>query len=132
MSIVVPKGRKYLCADALFRLLREPVATIVDDRVDEVEIPLSDALMSACAMFSLKAPSLLAFDKQRAEGNLQTIYGIAHTPCDTRMRERLDPVSPESLRPSFTLVLRQLQRGKALEPMAFLDGHYLLGLDGTG
>src|SRR6266478_4759324 len=132
MSIVVPKGRKYLCADALFRLLREHFATIADDRVDEVEIPLSDALMSAFAMFSLTAPSLLAFDTQRAEGNLKTIYGIAHTPCDTRMRERLDPVSPESLRPSFTLVFRQLQRGKALEPMVFLDGHYLLALDGTG
>jgi len=132
MSIVVPKGRKYLCADALFRLLREHFATIADDRVDEVEIPLSDALMSAFAMFSLKAPSLLAFDKQRAEGNVKTIYGIAHTPWDTRMRERLDPVSPESLRPSFTRVFRQLQRGKALEPMACLDGHYLVALDGTG
>src|SRR6266436_6217689 len=29
-------------------------------------------------------------------------------------------------------VFRQLQRGKALEPMAFLEGHYLLALDGTG
>ena len=123
MSVVAPKGRKHLCADALFRLLREHFATIVDDRVDEVEIPLSAALMSAFARFSLTAPSLLAFDKQRADGNLKTIYGIAHTPCDTRMRERLDPVSPESLRPSLTLVFRQLQRGKALEPMAFLDGH---------
>src|SRR6266852_8180175 len=117
---------------ALFRLLREHFATIADDRVDEVEIPLSDALMSAFAMFSLKAPSLLAFDKQRAEGNLKTIYGIARAPCDTRMRERLDPVAPESLRPAFTLVFRQLQRGKALEPMVFLYGHYLVALDGTG
>jgi len=33
--------------------------------------------MSAFAMFSLKSPSLLAFDKERVEGNLQTIYGIA-------------------------------------------------------
>jgi len=97
-----------------------------------VEIPLDDALMSAFAMFSLKAPSLLGFDKQRADGNLKTIYGIERAPCDTRMRERLDPVSPASLRPSFTLVLRQLQRGKALEPMVFLDGHYLVALDGTG
>jgi hypothetical protein len=48
------------------------------------------------------------------------------------MRERLDPVAPESLRYSFTLVFRQLQRGKALEPMVFLDGHYLVALDGTG
>src|SRR6059036_849339 len=132
MSIVVPKGRKYLCADALFRLLREHFATSADDLVDEVEIPLSDALMSAFAMFSLKAPSMLAFDKQRAEGNLNTIYGIPRAPCDTRMRERLDPVSPESLRPLFKSVFRQLQRGKALEPMAFLDGHYLVALDGTG
>ena len=131
MSVVAPKGRKHLCADALFRLLHEHFATIVDDDVDESEIPLDDTLMSAFAMFSLKAPSLLAFDKQRAEGNLQTIYGIARAPCDTRMRERLDPVAPESLRPSFTLVFRQLQRGKALEPMVFLDGHYLVALDGT-
>jgi Transposase DDE domain len=131
MSIVVPKGRKYLCADALFRLLHENFARIPDDGTDDVEIPLDDALMSAFAMFSLKAPSLLSFDKQRAEGNLKTIYGIDRVPCDTRMRERLDPVAPESLRHSFKLVFRQLQRGKALEPLVFLDGHYLVALDGT-
>jgi len=87
--------------------------------------------MSAFAMFSLKAPSLLAFDKERAEGNLHTIYGIARVPCDTPMREILDPVSPKWLRPVFRSVFRQLQRGKALEAMTFLDGHYLLALDGT-
>jgi hypothetical protein len=123
MSIVVPKGRKHLCADALFRLLHENFARITDDGADDVEMPLEDALMSAFAMFSLKAPSLLSFDKQRAEGNLQTIYGLDRVPCDTRMRERLDLVAPESLRHAFTLVLRQLQRGKALEPLVFLDGH---------
>src|SRR6266403_3281580 len=132
MSTVVPKGRKHLGADALFRLLHENFATLADDGVAEVEIPLDDALMSAFAMFSLKAPSLLAFDKQRAEGNLKTIYGIERVPCDTRMRERLDPLSPESLRPSFKLVFGQLQRGKALEAMTFLDSHYLVALDGTG
>jgi hypothetical protein len=88
--------------------------------------------MSAFAMFSLKAPSLLAFDKERAEGNLHTIYGIQHVPCDTYMRERLDPVSPKGLRPLFKSVFRQLQRGKALEAMTFLDGYYLVALDGTG
>ena len=131
MSTAAPKGRKHLCADSLFNLLHGSFANITDDGVDEVVIPLSDALMSAFAMFSLKAPSLLAFDKQRAEGNLKTIYGIPHAPCDTRMRERLDPVSPASLRPSFKIVFRQLQRGKALEPMVFLNGHYLVALDGT-
>jgi len=132
MSIVVPPERKHLSADALFGLVRSGFANIPDYRLSDPDISLTDALMSAFAMFSLKSPSLLAFDRERAEGNLETIYGIERVPCDTHMREILDPVSPEWLRPVFKSVFRQLQRGKALEPMAFLEGHYLLALDGTG
>jgi Transposase DDE domain len=131
MSIVAPKARKHLSADALFGLVRNGFAPIPDHRLSETDIALADALMAACAMFSLKAPSLLAFDKERVEDNLHTIYGIKRVPCDTHMREILDPVSPKWLRPVFKSVFRQLQRGKALEAMAFLDGHDLLALDGT-
>ena len=131
MSIVVPRVRKHLSADALFHLVRSGFASLPDHRLDETEISLTDALMSAFAMFSLKAPSLLAFDKERAEGNLHTIYGIQRVPCDTYMRERLDPLSPQWLRPVFKSIFRQLQRGKVLEPMTLLDDHYLLALDGT-
>jgi hypothetical protein len=131
MSIVAPPIRKRLSADALFRLVHSGFARLPDHRLDDTAISLTDALMSAFAMFSLKAPSLLAFDKERAEGNLHTIYGIARVPCDTHMRDILDPVSPEVFRPVFKSIFRQLQRGKALEPMVFLDGHYLLALDGT-
>jgi hypothetical protein len=131
MSMVAPKVRKQLSADALFHVVRSGFANIPEPRGEDVDISLTDTLMSAFAMFSLKAPSLLAFDKERAEGNLHTIYGIQHVPCDTYMRERLDPVSPQWLRPVFKSVFRQLQRGKALEEMVFLDGHYLLALDGT-
>jgi hypothetical protein len=42
------------------------------------------------------------------------------------MREILDPVEPEFLRPLFTHVFRALQRSKALEDMVFVEGHYLL------
>src|SRR6266568_2556305 len=132
MSIVAPKGRKHLSADALFRLVQNGFDNIPDHRLTDPEIALTDALMSAFAIFSLKSPSLLAFDKERAEGNLETIYGIERVPCDTHMREILDPVLPESLRPVFKSVFTQLQRGKALEAMVFLDGYYLLALDGTG
>ena len=123
MSIVAPKQRKHLCADALFGLVHNSFATIPDRRGDDAGISLPDVLMSAFAMFSLTSPSLLAFDKQRAEGNVGTIYGIPRAPCDTYMRETLDPVSPESLRPSFKSVFRQRQRGQALEDMVFLEGH---------
>ena len=47
------------------------------------------------------------------------------------MREILDPLDPQQLRPVFADVFRELQRGKALEPLVFYQGCYLLLLDGT-
>jgi hypothetical protein len=132
MAIRAPKVRKHLSADALLGLLRSGFADIGDPRPGDPDIALSDALMSAFAMFSLKSPSLLAFDQERTEGNLQQVYGIQRVPCDTSMREILDPLEPESLRPLFKHVFGALQRGKALEEMVFVEGHYLLALDGTG
>ena len=131
MALVAPRERKHLSADALFSVVRSGFAAIPDYRLSDTEISLTDALMAAFALFSLKSPSLLAFDKHRVEGNLGTIYAIDHVPCDTQMREILDPVSPESVRPLFKSVFGQLQRGKALESMMFLDDYYLLALDGT-
>jgi len=127
-----PKTRKHLSADALVHRLRSGCADIPEHRPGKPNISLSDALMSAFALFALKSPSLLAFDKDRTEGNLQQVYGIERVPCDTAMREILDPVEPESLRPLFKSVFGALQRGKALEAMVFVEGHYLLALDGTG
>src|SRR5437870_8017652 len=130
MGFIAPKERKHLAADALFGLMRSGFANIPDHRSDDAGIPFTDARMSAFAMFSLTSPSLLAFDQQRAEGNLSTIYGIERAPCDSYMRETLDPVSPESLRPSFKSVFRQLQRGKALDEMVFFQ-QYVGQLDGV-
>ncbi len=75
---------------------------------------------------------MLAFDERRNDANLKRLYGIGQVPSDTQMREILDPIDPEHLRPAFNAVLRQLQRGKALEPMVFFQGCYLLSVDGTG
>jgi hypothetical protein len=132
MAMRAPKTRQHLSADALFGLLRTGFAAIADHRPGKPDISLTDALMSAFALFSLKSPSLLAFDRERTEGNLHRVYGIERVPCDTAMREILDPVDPESLRPLFKHVFRALQRGKVLEEMVFVEGHYLLALDGTG
>ena len=93
---------------------------------------LHDALMSAFAMFP-KDPSLLAFDQRRRDpnDNFRTIYGINRVPCDSQMRAILDPVDPADLRTPFREIFRRLQRGKVLECFKYLDGHYLLSLDGT-
>ncbi len=130
---LLPVSRKDLSADALFRVLRSHFRSLPDHRSGEVEIPLHDALMSAFAMFSLKDPSLLAFDHRRRDpnDNFRTIYGINRVPSDSQMRAILDPVDPADLRTPFREIFRRLQRGKALERFKYLDGHYLLSLDGT-
>jgi len=111
MDLSARKARKDLSADSLFRLLRARFDRITDLRaVAAVDIPLGDALMSAFAMFSLKDPSLLAFDERRDDpnDNFRTVYGIDHVPCDTQMRAILDPVDPSALRPLFSDVFRSL------------------------
>jgi hypothetical protein len=107
MAHVAPKGRKHLSADALFRLVYTGFDQIPDHRPATADIPLTDALLSAFAMFSLTSPSLLAFDRERTEGKLHTLYGIQRVPCDTHMREILDPVSPEAFRPVCKRVVTQ-------------------------
>jgi hypothetical protein len=128
------KERQHLSADALYHLVRSVFHEVPEQRTEAAEIPLQDALLAGYAVFALKMPSLLAFDKQRCddEANLKSLFGLKHIPCDTQMRTILDDVDPQLLRPGFTSVFRQLQRGNALEPFVFFQGHYLMALDGTG
>jgi len=133
MEATTWKARQDLSADSLFRMIRRRFDGLADSRSGSVEISLGEALMSAFAMFSLKDPSLLAFDERRhdPDDNFRSVYGIEHVPCDSQMRSILDPVDPVDLRPLFQDVFRCLQRGKALEPFVYFEGHYLVSLDGT-
>src|SRR5450631_3085946 len=117
MSIAAKRVRKDLSADTLFRLLHSLFSSVSDQRSGEVEFSLADVLMSAFAMFSLKDPSLLAFDHRRRNpsDNFRTIYGINRVPCDSQMRAILDPVDPACLRAPFLEIFRCLQRAKLLE-----------------
>ena len=89
--------------------------------------------MSGFAMFSLKDPSLLAFEARQSENtNLKPIYKINNVLCDTQMRTILDEVDPADIEPSFNHIFHKLQCGKVLEPMVFMNGCYLISIDGTG
>lgn len=126
------KVRKHLSADGLFKFVRQGFEKIKDNRLMNVKIPLVDTLMSGLAMFTLKDPSLLAFDERREEPeNLKHIFKINEIPSDTQMRKILDEVEPEAIRPIFKGVVQQLQRGKILEEMRFMGKYYLASLDGT-
>ena len=128
--------RKTLSAPGLLRVVRACFDE-VNDPVSGRRFSLSDCLMSGLAVFGLKYPSLLQFDRgartnEVVRVNLKRLYGIERAPCDTALRERLDAVDPRALRGVFKRVFAQLQRGKGLEGFTWLGGHYLLSVDGTG
>ncbi len=126
--------RKHLSADALIKSVRASFEEVGETRKGKAQIPMEDALMSSYAMFSLKDPSMLAFERRRMaqEHNLKTVYKLTTIPCDSQMRTILDPVPPDELRPAHNNILVALQRGKALERMQYLEEGYLMPLDGTG
>ena len=132
-AAIPPKTRKHLSFDPLIQQIHRRAKQLPDAR-DEAgcSYSVADAVMSAIALFSLKDPSLLAFQERRNDENMKKLFRIEQVPSDTQMREILDPLKPDSFRPMFNDVLRQLQRSKALESYAFLDGYCLLSMDGSG
>ena len=128
--------RKFLCADSLITDIYRCFQNIPDPRQlpGNVSISFTDVLMSGLAVFGLKFPSLLKYDQSRQtlDRNLLSLYHIKKPPSDTYMRERLDELNPWLIRPVFKKIFSKIQRGKCLENFEFLDGYYLLSLDGTG
>jgi hypothetical protein len=128
--------RKSLCADTLISDIHRCFQKIADPRklTRTASISFTDVLMSGLAVFGLKFPSLLKYDQNRdiLDRNLLSLYHIEKPPSDSYMRERLDELDPKFIRPAFKKMFAKLQRGKCLEEFEFLDGYYLLSLDGTG
>ena len=138
MAAPAARLRQSLSAPGLIGTLRERFAAVPDARRrGSVRHAMADALGAAFAMFHLKFPSMLGFDDAahadpRLIHNLSTLYRLDSVPSDTQMREILDAVPPEALRPAFEAIHHDLQRGGALEDFKSLEGRYLLAIDGTG
>ncbi len=83
MQYTARTARQHLSADALYKMLRSEFKKVPDLR-PEPDISLADSLIAGFAVFALKAPSLLAFEKERQnnEFNLKGIF----VPCDTQRR----------------------------------------------
>jgi hypothetical protein len=124
------RQRRDLHFDALVHRVRKRFETLPEQRRCP-SFPLADTLMAGLALFSLKDSSLLAFCGRALDHNLHSVFGLQSIPSDSQMREILDEVHPDQLRPAFKDVFRQLQRGKILEDFVFLEGCYLVALDGV-
>lgn len=136
--VPMPASQKKALADNLIQLISEQVAQIIDCRPNKSEgkIPLHDAVMSAVAMMHLKYPSLLQFDKDRPEpeiqANLRSLYHVKKIPSDTHMRIMLDPVPTRAFAPLFKTLFTFVQRSGRLKPFHYFKEGYLAPCDGTG
>ena len=133
------KLRRYVSMPGLLSTVRKVFDT-VPDPINNRGFTLTDCLMSGLAVYHVKSPSLLDFDKKtRGQNanptvvhNLKSLFGVKKAPSDTCLRERLDPVDPSHFREAFKAVFTNFQRGKGLEHFTVLGGHYLMAVDGTG
>ena len=129
-----PKKLKELITfDTLMETMSQAFANFSDHRRTNAKYPLTDFLGSAYAMFSLKSPSLLAFDERtKVESeNLQNLYHIGAIPSDTQMRATLDPVDPQPLREIFAPLFATLQRAGVVKEYHFWRDCVLVAVDGV-
>ena len=96
--------------------------------------PLSDALLSALAVFALKDRSLLQFIERLKErsANLQNIFKISTLMSDTAVRQIIDPVDPKGLKTILHQPVELLWQAGVLRPYQFLNHYLLVAIDGTG
>ena len=82
------KTRKKLSGNGLLKGMKQSFEQVKEHRIVKVKITLADNLMSGFAMFSLKDPSLLAFDTVKPSGRssiqLINILSIVFNPLCSR------------------------------------------------
>jgi hypothetical protein len=66
--------------DPLLANIHKRAETLPDARDREGDFSISDGVMSAVAMFSLKDSSLLAFQDRRNDENMKNLYLINQVP----------------------------------------------------
>ena len=96
--------KKHLNFDALRSSLSDCLASIPDHRVQgRCQHSLHDVMMSAFACMFFQDPSIAEFQRQVQEGknnnNLYTLFDVQTIPKDTQLRDVVDNVSNEALRP---------------------------------
>jgi hypothetical protein len=96
---------------------------------------MHDVMMSAFACMHFQDKSFLQFKKRVEEvllpGNLKKLFDIQEAPDPSQIREALDQVDSEGVRPIFKEFVSRLQRGKHLEQYQILPGIYYSAMDGT-
>lgn len=96
---------------------------------------MSDAALSAFSVFFLQSPSFLdhqrVLQKNLGENNVQGLFGVYQIPSDNQIRNLLDPVPADTLRPLYRKIFKGLQQIGKVKEFEVLNGTLLVALDGT-
>ncbi len=120
--------------DKLYGIVVSEFEKIVDHRANNISYTLSNILKSGFAIFSLKSPSLLSYQKRSVSevSNLNSIYKISSVPGDTCMRETLDHVDWRCLRKLFCRLYRYFKlSGGGIENYNVLGNYKVMSVDGV-
>ena len=125
----------------VFRTLLSFLSTAIDDFPDvrngaNTQYSMHDFAMSAFAVFFCQSPSFLAFQtlmqQSRGMNNGETMFGIQKLPTDNQVRNMLDPVDPNLVRPVFASTFGYLQQQQVIDSFRSFANTLLIALDGTG
>jgi hypothetical protein len=113
--------KKHLNFTALRSEASRVFSAIPDQRQQsKVSISLHDALMSGFACMHFQDLSVLQFQRRMQEtqhrNNLHTLFKVEHLPKDTQLREIIDNVPSDYLRPLFREYYLRLQRAMRCPP----------------
>ena len=131
------KSKKHLSFSSLRKDLSLLFFQLPDFRQGaKVNYSIHDAMMSGFACMYFQDPSLLQFQKElrdaKNRNNLETLFGVKDIPEDTQIRDIIDKVDSEQLRPIFKNYFSRLQRAKYLSEYQLFPGLYICSIDGTG
>jgi hypothetical protein len=127
----------------MIKLVSETFAPIpAPRRPERVDYSLHDTLMSGFAMMFFQYPNLLELQRKmkqrRQQCNVETLFGVRDVPSDTQMRDILDGVPVELIRPLLPTLFEKIRRaGWATECTTTLSSgadqgtYYTLMLDGS-
>jgi hypothetical protein len=126
--------KEHLGFGGLRRVLSKRFNRIPDHR-EEAKHSMHDVLMGGLAMMYFQDPSLLQFEEHlqcpKLENNLKGMFVLESIPSDTQMRDVVDEVDSEELKPVFGDFFHLLQRGKHLEGYRVFGKYYLGVVDGS-
>ncbi|PIP96134.1 MAG: hypothetical protein COW78_02710 [Bdellovibrio sp. CG22_combo_CG10-13_8_21_14_all_39_27] len=135
------KFRANLNGQNYLEMAHESFCKIEDHRALS-EIPLSDFLMSALAIFKLKMSTLLELDKHRKMDkvraqNIKKVFKVKERiPSDTHLRDVIDQIPYYLLRDPFKKIFNLLHREKVLAQFKYsipgIQDSLLTSMDGTG